>query len=161
MCVSGEDTINLLELVDRQSTFNEGERITPPVARALQKRVEGRVSLHNCNFVPFTYALHSRPPWRAGCPLKWEVCKIWCAFYVGYKGEIKLPALSHIARKWRSCSSDPVCLIPKSGLFSRAEEEEGKVDLNKVALKYMGRVALKICLLKVNKNGGEVKYAII
>lgn len=43
MCVSGEDTINLLELVDRQSTFNEGERITPPVARALQKKVEGRV----------------------------------------------------------------------------------------------------------------------
>lgn len=51
-----------------------------PVVMALQKKREGRNSLHSCSFVPFTSALRSRLQWRAGCRHNFKADKIWFAF---------------------------------------------------------------------------------
>lgn len=45
-------------------------------------------------------------------------------------------------------------------VISTAKDEEGKVDVNEVELKYMGRCRSEH-LLMVNKNGGKVKHASI
>ena len=57
-----------LELVDGQSTLNEGESMARPVLTVLQKRAEGRLSLHNSSCVPSTAVLCI-----AGCPVEMAI----------------------------------------------------------------------------------------
>lgn len=51
-----------------QSTLNEGESMARPVLTVLQKRAEGRVSLHNSSCVPSTVVLCI-----AGCPVEMAI----------------------------------------------------------------------------------------
>ena len=79
LCFCREHKIHFFEYVNRQSTFNAGGGIILPLIRAYTRRMEGNVSLHNCNFVPWSWGLHSRLHWRAAYSNSHEVDKIWFA----------------------------------------------------------------------------------